>query len=102
MSTGAGRMKALIALSVLAAAAGCGWQTVESSVGDSPAHEIRCPTFVPWRMCVAKADRRFCNDAGARLLRPSPEELDEAIDDGHTVPVEGRIRYRYLVVLCEN
>lgn len=95
-------MKALIALSVLLRCSACGWQTVDSSAGDSPVHAIKCPTFVPWAMCVEKADRRFCNREGARLVHPPAEELDEALADGHTVPVEGRIRYRSIVVMCAS
>lgn len=80
----------------------CASPPFEPSVGVSPVHEIRCPTFVPWKMCLADANRPRCEDEGVRLLRPSVETLDEQFVDARTVPVEGRIRRRFLGVMCEH
>ena len=80
----------------------CSSTNVVPSLGDSPVHEIRCPNFEPWKMCVSRAERTHCEGAPSRLLSPSVEELDRDRTDGQTVPIEGQIRRRTIIIICDG
>lgn len=72
-----------------------------SSLGDSPVHDISCPNFMEWKMCLSRGER-ICNGAGYRLISPSAEELEKNEVQGRTVPIEGKIRYRTITIMCEE
>ena len=75
--------------------------TDTSSLGDSPLHDISCPTYLEWEMCVAKG-KRLCEGGDYRLISPSAEELEESKTQGRTVPIEGQIRYRTITIMCNQ
>lgn len=75
--------------------------TDTSSLGDSPLHDISCPNFMEWKMCLSRGER-LCGEAGYRLISPSAEELEKNEVQGRTVPIEGKIRYRTLTIMCEE
>ena len=93
---------ALILASALLAVSACAVQEREPSVGDSPVHDVKCPNFSTWEMCVAKGERRHCDGASARVLSPSVEELDSYRGDGQTVSQDGEITYRTIRIICEE
>ena len=98
-------VKALAAAAVVAAlvtVSACAVQKREPSAGDSPVHDVQCPNFSTWEMCVAKGERRHCNGASARLLSPSEEELDSYRGEGQTVSQDGKITYRTIKIICEE
>ena len=86
----------------LMAFSACAIQKRETSAGDSPVHDVQCPNFSTWKMCVAKGERRYCDGASARLLSPSAEELDNYQGEGQTVSQDGRITYRSIRIICEE
>ena len=84
------------------AVSACAVQKRETSVGDSPVHDVQCPNFSTWEMCVARGERRHCNGAPARLLSPSVEELESYRGEGQTVSQDGKITYRTIRIICEK
>ena len=102
-------MKILTVLAALLVTA-CSTQAPEPSIGDSPVHEIECPVFLAWEMCVSRATDKYCNGAESRLIRPSAEELDRVHGDGQTVsietvsgfPAEKRVIRREITIMCER
>ena len=78
--------------------AGCAGQP-EGSLGDSPIRDVRCPTFLDDTGCLARA-KRECGTESITVVREPQEE--ERIGRGTTVPIEGKIEYRTLRVLCEE
>lgn len=89
-------------LALVLAVSACAVQKRETSAGDSPVHDVRCPNFSTWEMCVARGERRHCHGASARLLSPSEEELDSYRGDGQTVSQDGEITYRTIRIICEE
>jgi len=72
-----------------------------SSLGDSPVHDISCPNFMEWKMCLSRGER-ICGEAGYQLISPSVEELEKDEVQGRSVPIEGKIRYRTITIMCEE
>jgi len=91
-------------------AVACSSQVSTTSIGDSPVHEIKCPSFSAWEICVARGTKKFCNGAESRLLSPTSEELDRLHGDGRIVstdfgdglPAAARITYRKITIMCEE
>lgn len=98
----ASRLHAAVVCIALAGVSACAVQKRETSVGDSPVHDVQCPNFSTWEMCVAKGERRHCNGASARLLSPSVEELESFRGEGQTVSQDGKITYRTVRIICEE
>jgi len=102
-------MKILTALAALLVTA-CSTQAPEPSIGDSPVHDIECPVFLAWEMCVARATKKHCDGAESRLIRPSAKELDRVHGDGQTMstqtgdgfPLEKRVTRRTITIMCEQ
>ncbi len=72
------------------------------SLGDSPVHEIKCPNFEPWEMCVSGAAKKNCPGGMARLLSPSAEVLNSDRIGSHTVSVEGQVTRRTITIICDE
>lgn len=95
-------LRAVTALVALLVVSGCAVQERKASIGDSPVHDVKCPNFSTWEMCVAKGERRYCNGASARLLSPTVEELESYRGEGQTVSQDGKISYRTVRIICEE
>ncbi len=92
-------MKAsLLALLSLYAVA-CSTSPPPASLGDSPIHEIRCPSFLDRNACLERAERQ-CEGGQYTILSEPPR--DDDIGEGHTVPVEGTIKHRIITVRCDE
>jgi hypothetical protein len=71
----------------------------QTSLGDSPVRDVRCPSFLEDEQCLARA-RRECGSENITVLSAPPQ--GEQIAQGHTVPIEGTIVYRIFTVRCEE
>jgi hypothetical protein len=69
-----------------------------TSLGDSPIHDIRCPSFLDRDSCLERAERQC--ESGKYTVLSEPPEPDN-IGEGRTVPIEGTIKYRIITVRCE-
>ncbi len=79
----------------------CSTAEPDSSAGDSYVHDINCPNFMTWEMCLDRAKKNECDGANAKVVSPSIEELEASERGGSTVPVEGKIRHRTIRIACE-
>lgn len=85
----------LAAMLVLVSCAG----QQQSSLGDSPIRDVRCPSFLDESGCLARA-KRECGSERVTVISAPPE--DQRLGQGSTVPIEGTIVYRILTVRCEE
>ena len=92
-------MKAAMALLVLAGMAACSSTPPTSSLGDSPIHEIRCPSFLDKDACLARAERQ-CDGGQYTVL--SGTAGDDSASVGQTVPAEGTIKHRIVTIRCDE
>ncbi len=90
-------MRTILLVAALLFTAACAEQPA-TSLGDSPLKEIRCPTFLDDTGCVKRAERA-CGTERVTVISTS-EDVEE-LGRGTTVPIEGTIRYRLIVVRCE-
>ncbi len=79
----------------------CGFPEPDPSLGDSGIHDISCPNFMHWEMCVDNARERECGGNDLDIISPDVETLERTGRDGRTVPVEGEIRHRTITIMCE-
>ena len=91
-------MKVIPAVMAPLFAAACAGQA-QTSLGDSPVKDIRCPSFLEDAQCLARA-RRECGTDGITVLRAPPK--GGQIAQGNTVPIEGSIVYRIFTVRCDE
>jgi len=89
-------IKVATMLALVPGIAACAAQT-PASLGDSPVVNVRCPSFLDRDGCLDRA-RRECGDSEVTVLR---EPDAAAVGEGSTVPIEGEIRYRTIIVRCE-
>lgn len=96
-------MHAIRTLVVLLAivVASCSTHAPVQSIGDSSVHQVKCPITTTWKMCVDRAEEKFCDGSSSQLLRPSAEELDKSHGDARTVSAEGSITRRNIWIKCE-
>ena len=80
----------------------CSTQAPVPSAGESPVHQLKCPSMSTWEMCVARGTQRYCDGATSKVLDPSVDELKSIRSDGQTVPVEGSIAHRTIMISCEE
>lgn len=90
-------MKAIAGFWALLFVAACADQP-RSSLGDSPVKDVRCPSFLDHKSCMARAER----ECGGRITVLSAPGEEEMIGLGSTVPIDGRIVYRTMRVRCEE
>jgi len=95
------RIRRFVLIVALYCLTACASADAPRSLGDSLVHDIRCPNFEPWRMCVDKAEQQLCEGRSSRLVSPTAEELDRDRADGQTVPIEGSIRRRTIRIVCD-
>ena len=90
-------MRIILPIGALLFSAGCA-EHPTASLGDSPVKEIRCPTFLDDTGCIERA-RRACGTERVTVIS-APDDV-EVLGKGSTVPIEGTIRHRLIVVRCE-
>lgn len=90
-------MKATSVIAAALLATACAAEPA-ASLGDSPLKEVRCPTFLDDTGCIERA-KRTCGTERVTVVS-APADVD-VLGKGKTVPIEGTIRHRVLVVRCE-
>ena len=79
------------------AIAACG-SAPPPSLGDSPIHEVRCPSFLDRDGCLQRAERTC--DGGQYTILSEP--ADKSVGEGSTVSIEGTIKHRIVTIRCDE
>jgi len=92
-------MKATMTALLLVGTVACSTAPPASSLGDSPIHEISCPSFLDKDACLTRAERQ-CDGGQYTVLSGSAG--DDSASVGQTVPAEGTIKHRIVTIRCDE
>jgi len=82
-------------------ASACAAPPQTTSAGDDPVHEIHCPGFLPWKVCLQRGER-LCAPAGYRLLYPDEELLDRRWSVNNSDAGDKSLIDYTITILCDD